>query len=98
MIASIKKIEVVDYLFSLGHEQIAFIGGNLDYVVSSDRLEGYHQALMEAGLSYSDAYFIHDDVFKSQGKGSVHDLMKLDAPPTAIVAHDDLVAYEIIPL
>ncbi|TCJ03831.1 LacI family DNA-binding transcriptional regulator [Cytobacillus praedii] len=88
--------EVVDYLFSLGHEQIAFIGGNLDYVVSSDRLEGYHQALMEAGLSYSDAYFIHDDVFKSQGKGSVHDLMKLDAPPTAIVAHDDLVAYEII--
>ncbi|MBS4193083.1 LacI family DNA-binding transcriptional regulator [Bacillus sp. FJAT-49705] len=88
--------DVVDYLFHLGHRQIAFIGGNLDFVVSKDRLEGYQQALIDAGLPCSDAYFIHDEDFKSNGKSRINKLMKLDEPPTAIVAHDDLVAYEII--
>lgn len=88
--------DVVDYLFGLGHKQIAFIGGDLDYVVSMDRLKGYQQALAEADHSYSDAYFIQDEAFKSKGNKSIHELMELEVPPTAIVAHDDLVAYEII--
>ncbi|WP_313892132.1 LacI family DNA-binding transcriptional regulator [Psychrobacillus sp.] len=88
--------DVVDYLFQLGHRHIAFIGGNLEFVVSMDRLGGYKQALKDAGLSYADEYFIHDNAFKSKEKNSIYSLMKLDKPPTAIVAHDDLVAYEVI--
>ena len=93
-----KKIahDMVDYLYQQGHRQIAFIGGDLNFVVSTDRLEGYRQALIDAGLPNSDDYFIHDQSFKEKGNKSIHELMKLEAPPTAIVAHDDLVAYEII--
>lgn len=93
-----KKIahDMVDYLYQQGHRQIAFIGGDLDFVVSTDRLEGYRQALIDAGLPNSDDYFIHDKAFKEKGNKSIHKLMKLDVKPTAIVAHDDLVAYEII--
>ncbi|MBP2242774.1 DNA-binding LacI/PurR family transcriptional regulator [Cytobacillus eiseniae] len=93
-----KKIanDLVNYLYKLGHKQIAFIGGNLDYVVSSDRLDGYQKAISEAGFPYSDAYFIHDHVFKTKGKSGIHELMKQNTRPTAIVAHDDLVAYEVI--
>ncbi|QFG00708.1 LacI family transcriptional regulator [Psychrobacillus glaciei] len=88
--------DVVEYLFNLGHRQIAFIGGNLEFVVSKDRLEGYQQALIDTGLFYSDAYFIHDEAIKATGNKSIKELMQLEVPPTAIVAHDDLVAYEII--
>jgi DNA-binding LacI/PurR family transcriptional regulator len=88
--------DVVDYLYGLGHRQIAFIGGNLNFVVSKDRLEGYQQALRKAGLLYTDSYYIHDDAFKANGDRSIFELMNLEVPPTAIVAHDDLIAYEII--
>ncbi|MFO1446277.1 LacI family DNA-binding transcriptional regulator [Bacillus sp. Bva_UNVM-123] len=88
--------DVVNYLYQLGHRQIAFIGGDLDFVVSRDRLEGYKQALEDANLTYSDAYFIHDQAFKAKENEELHKMMQLAAAPTAIVAHDDLIAYEII--
>lgn len=93
-----KKIahDMVDYLYQRGHRQIAFIGGDLNFVVSTDRLEGYRQALIDAELPNSDEYFIQDQAFKEKGNKSIHELMQLAAPPTAIVAHDDLVAYEIV--
>ncbi|WP_449619577.1 LacI family DNA-binding transcriptional regulator [Robertmurraya sp. Marseille-Q9965] len=88
--------EVVDYLNELGHREIAFIGGNLEFVVSIDRLNGYKEALAMAGLPYSEEYFIRDETIKLKGMNAIHELMKLERPPTAIVAHDDSVAYEII--
>lgn len=88
--------EVVEYLYNLGHRNIAFIGGDLDFVVSIDRLNGYKQALTELGLSYKEEYFIRDYTIKLNGKEAINELMMLDVRPSAIVAHDDLVAYEII--
>lgn len=88
--------EVVEYLYNLGHRNIAFIGGDLDFVVSIDRLNGYKKELEKLGLSYSEDYFIRNDVIKANGKKAIHQLMELNEPPTAIVAHDDLVAYEVI--
>ncbi|MGM9966486.1 LacI family transcriptional regulator [Rummeliibacillus sp. TYF005] len=87
---------MVNYLEKLGHQHIAFVGGDIDFVVSLDRLEGYKQGLKEKNLYFIDEYFIRDEDFKTKGIKSIQELMKLDMPPTAIIAHDDLVAYEII--
>lgn len=88
--------DVVDYLVELNHKSIAFIGGDLKFVVSSDRLEGYQAALARHELMYQDRYFIHDFTFEQDGKEAIRQLMTQESPPTALVAHDDSVAYEII--
>ncbi len=88
--------DVVNYLMDLGHREIAFIGGDVHFVVSADRLEGYRAALEDHQLQYQEKYFIHDFAFEQDGKEAIRQLMEEEQPPTALVAHDDSVAYEII--
>lgn len=88
--------QVVKYLTDLGHRQIAFVGGDTDFVVSMDRLKGYKDGLMDAALKFSENYYIKDQSIKKEGKKSIQMLMACDPPPTAIVAHDDLISYEMI--
>ncbi len=55
-ISGIRRHEVshafnlVAYLTGLGHERIAFVGGNTAYDYTHTRLEGYRQALLEAKI------------------------------------------------
>lgn len=88
--------DVVNYLMDLGHREIAFIGGDVHFVVSADRLEGYRAALEDHQLKYQEKYFIQDFAFEQDGKEAIRKLMAEEQPPTALVAHDDSVAYEII--
>jgi DNA-binding LacI/PurR family transcriptional regulator len=88
--------QVTNYLIELGHKNIAFVGGNLDFVVTIDRLNGYNMALMEAGLPVTDAYFVHEKFVNEKGKDAIRTLVELEVPPTALVTQDDLMAYEII--
>lgn len=93
-IMSTKK--VTEHLIEHGHRNIAFIGGNIQYMVTRDRLTGYQYALAEAGIDNFDFYVIHEEFMKENGKESIKSLMSLAAPPTALVTQDDLMAYEII--
>ncbi|AQQ52076.1 LacI family DNA-binding transcriptional regulator [Planococcus lenghuensis] len=88
--------EVTDYLIGLGHRHIAFVGGTADYVVSLDRLKGYQQALTDAGLPFIQEYIAERNPMQSDEEGAIRRLMELPIRPTAIVTHDDLVAYEVI--
>jgi DNA-binding LacI/PurR family transcriptional regulator len=88
--------QVTNYLIELGHKNIAFMGGNLDFVVTLDRLNGYKQALREAGCPVRKEYFIHEKFVLEKGMDAISSLMTLDTPPTALVTQDDLIAYEMI--
>ncbi|WP_411954267.1 LacI family DNA-binding transcriptional regulator [Alkalibacillus sp. S2W] len=88
--------EAVSYLINLGHKRIAFVGGGLDYIVSQDRLKGYKQALADANIPFDERYFINEEETASLSREATIDLMTMTKPPTAIVTHDDLVAYEMI--
>lgn len=92
---SISK-EVVNYLVSLGHRKISFVGGAPDFIVSADRLNGYKQALEQASISFVDDYVVTLENMKGREKEAIRKLMEQTNPPTAIVTHDDLVAYEVI--
>ncbi|UII54279.1 LacI family DNA-binding transcriptional regulator [Cytobacillus spongiae] len=87
---------VTNYLIELGHERIAFIGGNLGFVVTNDRLNGYKMALEEAGLTFDKQYYVEERMLKESGKEAIEFLMSLPSPPTALVTQDDLMAYEMI--
>jgi len=47
--------ESTKYLISLGHRQIALLSGSLELYVHKLALEGYKQALEEAGIAYDRA-------------------------------------------
>lgn len=88
--------DVVEYFIGLGHQRIAFVAGESDYVVSIDRLEGYQQALAAHSLEFDPHYIVTQEMMQGHGPKAILQLMKLDEPPTAIVTHDDLAAYEVI--
>ena len=88
--------QVTNYLIEQGHQNIAYVGVNPDFVVTVDRINGYKAALKEAGLPDNDAFLVHEDLVNEKGKEAIQSLMTLDVPPTALVTQDDLMAYEII--
>lgn len=88
--------QVTDYLINLGHRKIAYIGVNLDNVYTIDRLQGYKQALDEAGIPYDETYIIHEECLKSKGKQGISDFLASHESPTAIVVTDDFTAIELM--
>jgi DNA-binding LacI/PurR family transcriptional regulator len=47
--------EATRYLITLGHRKIAFFSGSLNLLIHKQELEGYRQALQEAGLEFDKA-------------------------------------------
>lgn len=88
--------EVTEYLINLGHEAIAFIGGNLNLVVTVERLLGYEKALRDCFLPLKREYIIHEEFLREGGQEAVRELMSLDEPPTALVVADDLMALGVL--
>ncbi|MCA0148990.1 LacI family DNA-binding transcriptional regulator [Rossellomorea vietnamensis] len=88
--------EVTDYLLGLKHECIGFIGGDLNLVVTVERLLGYEKSLRDAGIEMKDEYIIHEEFLREGGREAIKELMQLEAPPTALVVADDLMALGVL--
>lgn len=88
--------EVTDYLIDLGHEKIGFIGGDLNLVVTVDRLLGYEKALREAGFPLINEYIIHNEFLREGGREAVQILLSSGNMPTALVVADDLMALGVL--
>ncbi|PYZ97412.1 LacI family transcriptional regulator [Alteribacter lacisalsi] len=87
---------VTEYLLLLGHERIAFIGGNLDFVVTVDHMEGYERALKNAGIRLRDDYVVFHEEIQEGGQEAVIDLMSLKEPPTAMLVADDMMTFGVL--
>lgn len=90
------SIDVTNYLIKAGHRKIAFIGGNQQFVVTIDRLKGYKKALEDAGIVYDETFVINEQSIKEEGRMIIEKLISCAEPPTAIIAQDDLIAFQII--
>ncbi|MCM3602353.1 LacI family DNA-binding transcriptional regulator [Robertmurraya korlensis] len=88
--------EVTEYLIQLGHDHIAFVGGNLNLVVTVERLLGYEKALRESGIPLNDDYIVHEEFLREGGQEAVRELLSLKVPPTALVVADDLMALGVL--
>jgi LacI family transcriptional regulator len=84
------------HLIELGHERIACITGPREVTPSFDRLTGYKNAIKSHGSALSEAYIIRGDFKPHGGYLAAKKLMKLEHPPTAIFACNDLMAYGVI--
>ncbi|MGJ9382556.1 LacI family transcriptional regulator [Salipaludibacillus neizhouensis] len=87
---------VTEYLLLLGHRQIAFVGGNLDTVVTIDHMEGYNQALLNADISPRSDYVVFHEELQEGGQEAVIDLMSLSERPTALIVADDIMTFGVM--
>lgn len=86
------------HLTDLGHRRIGYISGATPTVSRADRLEGYRQALQEAGIPIApeliaagDGAAGYDDTHAAEhGRAAAHDLLRLPDPPTGLIALNDM--------
>lgn len=85
--------EATRYLCQLGHTRIAFITGMLAIRSAVDRLEGYKAALTECDIPIREELIIEGDFQQQAGYETTKSLLqRVDPPPTAIFASNDLSA------
>ncbi len=88
--------DAVRHLIDLGHRRIAHIIGLWPEQMSELRLQGYRDAMQEAGLPVPEGYEQHGDYQIGSGKKLCRKLLALSEPPTAIFAANDEMAFGVI--
>lgn len=83
--------DVVTYLIRLNHQRIAYVGGDHERTVNTERLRGYQDALREAHLPLSDEYVVREPFTLE----NMRTLLQVSPPPTAMIVNDDLVAMAV---
>ena len=88
--------QLTRFLINQGHMRIGFITGHPDHVASAKRLAGYESALAEAQIPV-DPQLIEQGYFDfKSGRDATAQLMRLDQPPSAIVASNDNMAAGVM--
>jgi len=88
--------EATEYLLGLGHKRIGFITGPLWSVLSRDRLHGYRDAILDAGLEYDEALVVSGNFSIVSGIAATNQLLALPDRPTAVFASNDEMAIGTI--
>jgi DNA-binding LacI/PurR family transcriptional regulator len=88
----------MEYLIHLGHQRIAMISSENEYISTNLRLKGYKDTLKKHGIPVRDDYVIYasrDYSFKS-GKTKAKELLNVSPRPTAIFCISDTLALGAI--
>ena len=88
--------QAMQYLLSLGHRRIAFIGGPPHLTPSRERLRGYREGLLTASLAPDSALQVTGDFTQRSGFQAARQLLALAERPTAIFAVNDVSAFGAI--
>jgi DNA-binding LacI/PurR family transcriptional regulator len=81
------------HLAALGHRHIALItNAPLAYTASTQRLQGYRQALAEARLPYDDSLVEQGNFDEESGRAAMARLLTRPVRPTAVFVASDMVA------
>lgn len=87
--------EATEYLISLGHKKIAYLGSESIMVFSSDRKTGYQMALLQNDLPVDKKYCVEvDHVFMDECEHLI-EMLKSEDRPTAMVVSDDILAVSL---
>lgn len=87
----------VEYLYSLGHRQIAHISGGMNTFPGKIREEGYKSAMKQQRLEVPDAYIVNGAFYsRDSGYEAMLQLLELPERPTAVFASGDLLAVGAI--
>jgi LacI family transcriptional regulator len=82
--------ELISHLIGHGHRRIGFVAGAPGISTSIERLEGYRDALHQAGIPFDPALVRCGESANEPARRAVHELLRLASRPTAIVASNNL--------
>lgn len=90
-------IEVISEFVKKGHKEIALVIGPLHDAVNRElRLEGYKEALRNAGIEFNEDYVLEGDYTYESGIEAWQRLQELDKTPTAVFVGNDEMALGVI--
>lgn len=81
--------EASEHLAKLGHERIAFIGGNMNYTSAHERRAGFMEGLSRYGLRIEEGLDAQGDYSFESGYAAALSLLKRAVRPTAIISCND---------
>jgi DNA-binding LacI/PurR family transcriptional regulator len=84
------------HLLDLGHRRIAFVGHLHSISGCRERQRGYYDALTAGGVSPDPALVVEDVPSMSEIGATMHHLLDVREPPTAVVAMTDEYAIAIM--
>lgn len=82
--------QAVDHLVALGHRHIAFIGGQAEHSATQARWRGYFGAMADHGLGPQR---LRTGLTRQAGFDAIQTLMRDPTPPSAVICHNDLMAF-----
>jgi len=89
-----------EYLLSLGHRRIGFIGDVIDnpfhFTSSRDRYYGYREALQAAGITLRDTYYAEGEHGRLEAREIAMRMLTIPERPTAIFAASDTQAVGVL--
>ena len=86
--------EMVEYLIELGHRSIgAITHASTVFAASRMRLNGYFDALADAGLTAREEWIAYGDFAEHSGYEGMSRILESHPRPTAVFAGNDVVAY-----
>ena len=88
-------VQGVRYLIERGYSQIAFVGGLPSWASAIERLEGYRQGMIEAGLQ-DQIRVVEGDWSLESGRRAALALLHGSEPPDAIFAANDVMAIGVL--
>lgn len=85
-----------DHLIRRGHRRIAYVASPPDRGDNQERLAGYRQALVEAGLAFDPSLVVQGTALSDGGQKALPVLLALDPPPSAVFCYNDMTAIGLI--
>jgi DNA-binding LacI/PurR family transcriptional regulator len=86
----------IDHLASLGHRKIAFLAGPHNIHSAMTRLNNFHTAMKEAGLTLQKKWIVECDHTLKGGVAGFERLQQLTSQPTAILCSNDVTAIGVL--
>ncbi|MCJ7622125.1 MAG: LacI family transcriptional regulator [Anaerolineaceae bacterium] len=86
----------VNHLVELGHKKIAFITPPRGLMCTQDRQSGFERALKNHNIQLTDGYLVEGGFQEESGRASMHLLLDLPDPPTAVITANDICAVGAI--
>ena len=88
--------QATQHLIQKGHRRIGFVSGLPDSSDSTERFEGYRQALSEAGIPLDQNLVQPGQFVVQSGMEAAQKFLALSNPPTAVFAANDAMAIGIL--
>lgn len=87
--------EATDYLYSLGHRKIGFLGSDSSYHFAQERKAGYQLSMLQHDLPIRPEHMLEIIDILEEGTERFRSFVHQSDPPTAVLASEDILALAL---